>query len=104
MLTADTPKRHLGKIAEQIHFTSPHADTSRLMQNVSITEGSGCATSATIQRSQSSSDVKVGPLCIGWHWSALGPEAKQTATKKITAVICFNPAPLAKSDVSHQAI
>jgi hypothetical protein len=70
----------------KIHLTSPHADTSRFMQNMSITEGSGCATS-TIQRSQSSSDAKVGLLCIGWHWFALGPVAMQTATIKITAVI-----------------
>jgi len=70
----------------KIHFTSPHADTSRLMQNMSITEGSGCATSA-IQCSQSSSDAKVGLLCIGWHRSALGPLAMQTATMKIIAVI-----------------
>jgi hypothetical protein len=68
------------------HFTTPHADTSRLMQNMSITEESGRATSA-IQRSHSSSDANVGPLCIGWHRSALGPVPMQTATMKITAVI-----------------
>jgi hypothetical protein len=70
----------------KIHFTTPHADTSRFMQNMSITEGSDCATSV-IQCSQSSSDAKIGLLCIGWHWSALGPVAMQTATTKITPVI-----------------
>jgi hypothetical protein len=72
-------------LATNFHFTTPHADSSRLMQNMSITEESGWAASA-IQRSQSSSDAKVGPLCIGWHRSALGPVAMQTATMKITAV------------------
>jgi hypothetical protein len=31
----------------KIHFTSPHADTSRFMQNMSITEGSGWASDPT---------------------------------------------------------
>jgi hypothetical protein len=68
------------------HFTTPHADTSRFMQNMSITEGSGCGTLA-IQISQSSSDAKIGLLCIGWHWSALAPMTMHTATMKTGAVI-----------------
>jgi hypothetical protein len=68
------------------HCTRPHADTSRFMQNVSITEGSGGMTSA-IQCSQSSSDAKVGLFRIGWHWSAPAPTTMHTATKKIGAVI-----------------
>ena len=53
-------------LATNFHFTTPHADTSRFMQNMSIMAGSGCAASA-IHRSQSSSDAKVGVLCIGWQ-------------------------------------
>jgi hypothetical protein len=70
-----------GPAVANLYFTTPHSDTSRFMQNMSITEGSGCVTLA-IQCSQSSSDAKIGLLCIGWHWMTV-----QTATMKIGTVI-----------------